>query len=299
MMTDVLHPGLAPVARALDRVEPILPVETARARQQLADVLAPITQSVWPEISHRLSLLTNTGIPVEFSWSTRHTALRWTAEVAGPEVPKADRLAIASGLAAVDAGWLDEMQAGRHLRYGAWLGGRHEDDTDELKVYGELPTGVSSLAPVRHPVLDGLDLEWRIAGVASNGTIELYGRGNIDRAVIDRCERVAFGTTGALPHAVVELLGRPELPRPALLSVAIDSDGGVEALTWFGFAERLFPGHDESVVALERCCSDEPGRELLRALAGGADDGRWRIGLIGARLGAAGSTSAQAAIRPS
>ena len=80
---------------------------------------------MWPEISHRLSLLTNTGIPVEFSWSTRHTALRWTAEVAGPETPKEDRLAIASELAGVDAGWLEEIQAGRHLRYGAWLGGRH------------------------------------------------------------------------------------------------------------------------------------------------------------------------------
>lgn len=299
MTTDVLHPGLAPVARALDRVEPILPVETARARARLADTLSPITQSVWPEISHRLSLLTNTGIPVEFSWSSRHTALRWTAEVAGPEVPKADRLAIASRLAGVDAGWLEDIQAGRHLRYGAWLGGRHDGHSDELKVYGELPSGVSALAPLRHPVLDDLDVQWRIGGVASNGTIELYGRGNIDRAVIDRCERIAFGTTGGLPDAAAQLLGHPELPRPALLSVAIDGDGGVEALTWFGFAERLFPGLDESLAALERSCPDERRMQLLRALAAGTDDGQWRMGLIGARLAAAGSTSVQAAIRPS
>ena len=90
MTTAELHPGLAPMERALDRVEPILPLETDRARRHLADALAPITQSVWPEISHRLSLLTNTGFPVEFSWSSRYTALRWTAEVAGPETPKED-----------------------------------------------------------------------------------------------------------------------------------------------------------------------------------------------------------------
>jgi hypothetical protein len=299
MMTAELHPGLAPVARALDRVAPILPVETARARARLVDTLTPITQSVWPEISHRLSLLTNTGIPVEFSWSTRHTALRWTAEVAGPETPKADRLAIASGAADVEAGWLGEIQAGRHLRYGAWLGGRHVDDTDELKVYGELPTGGPAPIAVHHPVLDDLDVEWRIAGVAANGTVELYGRGNVDGAVIDRCERTAFDTTGGLLDAVARLLGHPDVPRPALVSVAVDRDGHIEALTWFGFAERLFPTHDDTIAALERCCDDETRVQLLRALAAGADDGRWRVGLIGARLAAAGATSAQAAIRPS
>jgi hypothetical protein len=299
MMTTDLHPGLMPVARALDRVEPILPVETARARARLAATLAPITRSAWPEISHRLSLLTNTGIPVELSWSSRHTALRWTAEVAGPEVPKADRLAIAGGLAGVDTGWLQEIQAGRHLRYGAWLGGRHEGERDEHKVYGELPTGVSEPAPVRHPLFDDLGIEWRIGGVAGSGTVELYGRGAIDRAVIDRSERLAFATTGGLPEAVTRLLGRAEVPRPALLSVAVDRHGGVEALTWFGFAERLFADHDESVVALERWTADERRLQLLRALADGADDGRWRMGLIGVRLAADGSTSVQVAIRPS
>lgn len=299
MTTYELHPGLAPVERGLDRVEPILPVETARARQVLADALTPITRSVWPEISHRLSLLTNTGIPVEFSWSSRYTALRWTAEVAGPETPKEERLAIAAELAGVDAGWLQKIQSGRHLRYGAWLGGRHLGDRDELKVYGEFPTGAPAPVPVRHPSFDDLDIEWRIAGIGSDGTIELYGRGNINRAVIDRCEGAAFGTTGELQAAVARLLGTTDLPRPALFSIAIDRSGGVEALTWFGFAERLFPGHDESIAALEQWCRDESRRQLLRALAAGTDDGRWRVGLIGARLDATGSTSLQAAIRPS
>ena len=123
MTTVELHPGLAPVVRELDRVEPILPVETARARQRLADTLAPITRSVWPEISHRLSLLTNTGIPVEFSWSTRHTALRWTAEVRRAGDTEGGPAGHRQRLAGVDVGWLEAIQADRHLRYGAWLGG--------------------------------------------------------------------------------------------------------------------------------------------------------------------------------
>lgn len=298
-MTVELHPGLAPLARALDRVEPILPVETRRARQRLSDTLAPISGSAWPEISHRLSLLTNTGIPVELSWSTGPLALRWTAEVAGPETPKEDRLAIAAGLAGVDAGWLGEIQAGRHLRYGAWLGARHRAGTDELKVYGELPTGAPVRPPVAHPVFGDLEIEWRIGGVASTGTIELYGRGDVHGAVIDRCERAAFGTTGGLVAAIARLLDTPALPRPALFSISIDRHGDVEALTWFGFAQRLFPGHDECLAALEPWCPETSHVHALRALAGGADDGRWRVGLVGVRLAAAGSTSLQAAIRPS
>jgi hypothetical protein len=299
MTTSELHPGLAPVERALDRVEPILPVETARARRLLAATLAPITESVWPEISHRLSLLTNTGIPVEFSWSSRYTALRWTAEVAGPETPKEERLAIASELAGVDTGWLEAIQTGHRLRYGAWLGARHLAAGDELKVYGEFPTGAPTPLPVHHAALDGLEIEWRIAGVAMDGTIELYGRGNLDGPVIDRCERVALGTSGALQAAVARLLGHADVPRPALLSVAVDRDGVVDALTWFGFAERLFRTHEESIAALEQWCSDESRVHLLRAVASGTDDGRWRVGLIGVKLDAAGSTSLQAAIRPS
>lgn len=298
MTTSELHPGLVPVVRALDRGEPILPLETGRARRLLADTLAPITESVWPEISHRLSLLTNTGFPVEFSWSTRHTALRWTAEVAGPETPKADRLAIASELVGVDVGWLEELQAGRRLRYGAWLGARHIGDHDDLKLYGEIPAGAPAPPVAAHTAFDGLEVESRIAGVAANGTIELYGRGAVEAGAIDRCERAAFGTTGELRAAIARLLGTPELPRPALFSIAIEPDGAVEAVTWFGFAERLFAGHAASIAALEQWCPDESSSRLLRALAEGTDDGRWRVGLVGARLDASGSTSLQAAIRP-
>ena len=299
MTTYDLHPGLAPVAHALDRVEPILLIETARARRQLADALAPITQSVWPEISHRLSLLTNTGIPVEFSWSTRHPALRWTAEVAGPETPKEERLTIAGERAGVDVRWLQAIQADRHLRYGAWLGGRHLGERDDFKVYAEIPTGAAVSTPWHDPALDDLAMEWRIGGAGANGSIELYGRGDIDLGAIGRCERAAFGATGQIADAVTRLISGRELPRRSLFSIAFGQDGTVDSLTWFGFAQRLFASHEESIDALVRQCSDDTSERLLRALAAGPDDGRWRVGMIGARLDAGGSTSFQAAVRPS
>lgn len=299
MTTYELHPGLAPVERALDRVEAILPVETPRARRALAETLAPITLSIWPEISHRMSRLTNTGLPVDFSWSSRYTALRWTAEVAGPETPRPERLGIASRLAQVDTGWLAAIQPGGRLRAGALLGGRHHGDDDALKVYGDFPTGVAAPLPVQHAALEGLGLEWRFAGIATDGTIEFYGRGYADRAMLDGCEERAYGTTGEWRAAIARLTGSEALPRPALVSVAVDAAGEVEALTWFSFAQLLFPGHDETVAALEQWCADDTGRRLLHALTGGPDDGRWRVSMIGARLGANGSTSVQASIRPS
>lgn len=293
-----MHPGLAPVVATLARVAPILPVETARASDRLAETLRPITHSIWPEISHRLSLLTNTGIPVEFSWSTRHTALRWTVEVAGPETPKEQRLSIAADLAGVDAGWLQAIQDGQRVRYGAWLGGRHLTDTDELKVYGEFPAGAPAVLPVHHPAVDDLDVQWRIAGIATDGSLELYGRGQFGAAEIDACEHAAFGTTGALRAAVTDFLGGEDAPRPALVSIAIDRHGDVDTLTWFGFAERVFAGHEATVAALEQRCPDATRRALLQALTSGPADAKWRIGLIGVRLGADGATSVQAAIRP-
>ena len=274
--------------------------DRAGARARLADTLAPITHSVWPEISHRLSLLTNTGIPVEFSWSTRHTALRWTAEVAGPGDPEGGsaghrqqarrrRRRLARG---------DPGRPAPPLRRVARRAARRRDRRAE---------GVRR-APDRRPgarcrcatrPLDDLDLEWRIGGVAANGTVELYGRGDIDRAAIDRCERAAFGTTGELAAAVARLLGSPELPGRRCSASPSTATAGSRRSPGSGSRSGCSPGttnrsrHSSDGVPTNRAC------ELLRALAGGADDGRWRVGLIGARLAAAGSTSVQAAIRPS
>jgi hypothetical protein len=118
----------------------------------LADVVAQLGQSAWPEMVERWSRLTPTGFPIEFTVTDADPLLRWTAEIAGPEIVDAHRLGLVARHLAM-AGQpvpppplaaLQAVQQGRDLRYGAWLGGRTIDDTQSrFKLYAEIPAGVS------------------------------------------------------------------------------------------------------------------------------------------------------------
>src|SRR4051812_41850507 len=94
--------------------------------------VARLEASTWPEVVTRWSRLTPIGFPVEFTVGEDDAVLRWTAEVAGPELAEADRLPLAVRLLA-EAGQalpreltniLHAAQCGRTLRFGAWIGGR-------------------------------------------------------------------------------------------------------------------------------------------------------------------------------
>jgi hypothetical protein len=118
----------------------------------LAAVVAQLGQSAWPEMVERWSRLTPTGFPIEFTVTDADPLLRWTAEIAGPEIVDAHRFSLVARRLAM-AGQpvppllltaLQAVQQGRDLRYGAWLGGRAIDDTrSRFKLYGEIPAGVS------------------------------------------------------------------------------------------------------------------------------------------------------------
>jgi hypothetical protein len=96
------------------------------------------------------SLLTGTGSPIEFSFSTMTSDIRYTVEAGGARTPPAERLAEIDSLAD-DLGWgqscrestgpLRDLQNGGHLRWGGWLGVRHEEHGGEphYKVYVEVP----------------------------------------------------------------------------------------------------------------------------------------------------------------
>ena len=151
-----------------------------------------------------------------------------------------------------------------------------------------------------HPLLDDLDVEWRIAGVAA----ERHGR-----ALRSRAPSTARSSTAA---------SAPPSARRARCSTrspTCSADPGSPGRRCSASpstpmaASRRSPGSGSpsgcSRTTTTRSlrssggATDEIRVRLLRALADGADDGRWRVGLIGARLAAAGSISAQAAIRPS
>jgi hypothetical protein len=118
----------------------------------LAAAAAQLGQSAWPEVVERWSRLTPTGFPIELTITDADPLLRWTSEIAGPEIVDAHRLGLVARRLAM-AGQpvpspllaaLQAVQRGRDLRYGAWLGGRTIDDTrSRFKLYSEIPAGVS------------------------------------------------------------------------------------------------------------------------------------------------------------
>ena len=57
------------VASTVGRLHEVAPVEAARAGAVLEEVLRPVSATRWPEVAHRFSRLTNTGVPVEFAWA--------------------------------------------------------------------------------------------------------------------------------------------------------------------------------------------------------------------------------------
>jgi hypothetical protein len=124
----------------------------------LAFLLEGICASPWQEVAWSFSRLTGDGYPVEFAFSSADEAIRYTTEVAGPEVEEHRRLDHALHcLARLGEPHLPEeilalfrgIQMSRPLRYGAWVGARHDAEGDRSKVYVEVPrVGESDAYPL-------------------------------------------------------------------------------------------------------------------------------------------------------
>ncbi len=304
----------APVARTFERIRSTgltSPQDVASSERSLLEALRPVTGSAWPEVAWRSGLLTATGYPVELAWASRDAALRWTCEVAGPETPAADRLALAARSAGVSVEPWEVVQRGQRLQYGAWLGVRQQDGARRSKVYLELPTGDLAPGPWTGAGRDlagrVLDLTWRMAGVNDDGSVELYAR--VPELTWTQLGVVArlVGDDGRLVHLVRDLIRRPDrrdadLPQPSGLSLVLSPTGMPVALTWFTVATWVWPD-DAAVSAAVRRATGLVGcgtasRGLYRALSSGPDDGRWRHGMVGVGIDAAGSTWLQAGLRP-
>lgn len=289
------------VEAALARLAGPLPHAAAMAGTSLRRVLSPIGDSLWPEMAWRFSRLTASGMPVEFAWSSRETAVRWTAEVAPPESDERVRLAIAAAHlpdgSCIDLAPWQRLQRDARLKYGAWLGMRHADNTVG-KLYVELPADIVLPDRHRHPLLRAERMAWRMVGLNVDGSREYYGQGtSLDRATVAALADVVSGD-GARLDALLDALTRgQELPRPSGLSITLDADGKALALTWFVFAKALFRDDAETAAVLDALCDGAP-RALHAALAAGADDGAWRHGMVGAGIDARGRTWLQCGLRP-
>ena len=102
----------------------------------------------WPELLWSFSSLCQDQCPVEFTFSSEDNAVRYTTEIAGPELLEnlrldaacecLEELALESPPVAVVAEWR-KMQANAVLRWGAWLGVRHKGNNRAAKLYIEVP----------------------------------------------------------------------------------------------------------------------------------------------------------------
>lgn len=289
------------VEAALARLAGPLPQAAAMAGTSLRRVLSPIGDSLWPEMAWRFSRLTASGMPVEFAWSSRETAVRWTAEVAPPESDERTRLVIAATHlpdgSCIDLAPWQRLQRDARLKYGAWLGMRHAHDTVG-KLYVELPADIALPDRHRHPLLRADGMAWRMVGLNADGSREYYGQGtSLDRATVGRLADAVTGNGAALETLLAALTRRQELPRPSGLSLTLDAEGRALALTWFIFAKALFRDDTEAATMLGALCDGAP-RAVHAALVAGSDDGAWRHGMVGAGIDVKGRTWLQCGLRP-
>jgi hypothetical protein len=307
------------IGRPLDRLAARAPIAAAAARRALAAVLAPVAASKWPEVAWRASALTDDGFPAEFAWSSRDASVRWTAEVAAPETPQAERLELArkalqallgaagpAGLEPLSHGW---AQAQPHdlLRFGAWIGGRHGASGDRYKIYIERPQLARDAARQLSDLEEALSrrVVWRMAGAETPGTgFEVYGRTE-QQTLAGMRRALQWAGLECFPQieaALQALCWRPAGERPlgktSGISVSFDKNGPA-ALTWFAPARAAGRSTAEvasAVRAAAALCGGDTG--LLDALLDDPVHPLGKIGMVG--LGAArdGTTWIQASWRP-
>lgn len=286
-----------------------------RAEQAIRLTLAGTRKSIWPEIAWCTSTLTPGGYPLEFAWSSADPAIRWTAEVAGPEVSLDARLAMALDILRI----LDRPvvlpdflagKAGHGKRFGTWLGGRHRRSEDRYKLYLELATAhgwslVRRLLPETVVTAIPARTSWRMVGyTADSGIIELYGRvAHQEIWEIERLLTMCDLDPGPLVSLTDGLTGRDNraraLPGTTGVSLAIDRSGSVVAGGWFALARHLI-GQDH---VASHAISDTIERhdwcgEIYKAIITENDGEGTRFGMVGAGVNAARRPWLQIGCRP-
>lgn len=290
----------APIAATLQRLRAVLPAQADAAQAMLSRVLAPLDGSCWPEVAWSFSRLTNTGLPVEFAWTSREAAVRWTAEVAAAEIADQDRLARAAQ--ALDwtgdlAPWLRHQRDAK-LKFGAWASARHGDALTS-KLYVDLPEGrLPDAWRGRHALFDSALMFWRMCGVNPDGGLEFYARANeLDLATLRQLARATLGDAEPMVRRLAQVVAANDLPRPSGISLALSAEGQVRALTWFTFAKAIFRD-DAQTTACLRGLGEGVSAQVYAALAAGPSDGRWRHGMVGVGADIAGNAWVQCGVRP-
>lgn len=147
-MKPAATPLQTPIDRGVEISRRYYPAAAARMDAALPALLRPLLADGCDHARWGLSLLTDGGYPFEFTFTTLNEGIRYTLEVGIPGQKPQSRLEQArSLLRQVESGSFDEsglaflkqVQTGGALRYGAWVGMRHNEKDNACKVYAEVP----------------------------------------------------------------------------------------------------------------------------------------------------------------
>lgn len=182
---------MSPVQRALQIFSQTSPASAIRAESALNLLLDGVCTSPWQEVAWAFSPLTGDGFPIEFTFCSHDPAIRYTTEIAGAEVSEREKLKRAEQLMTqLEPHYSDcfsavfqQIQATGELAYGAWISGRHSEDSDRYKLYIEVPEASASKAmSLLHDTLGQTALlnraiELRMVGYeAASSRLEFYFR---------------------------------------------------------------------------------------------------------------------------
>jgi hypothetical protein len=217
----------------------------AEAIRSFTVCIDPFERSPWADVAWRFSRLMAGGSPIEFVFSTKDAALRYTVEVAGPELSEHARVDAACDLLSrlghtlpaseLVREWRN-LQAGFALKWGAWLGVRYGPTGESVKIYIEAPRGMraSTVPKAARPPLPGSRLHM-IGYEPTFGRKEFY----FSRVLTDRCELETLlqfvegsDQRQALLAAFTDICGMPvdSLLRWVTLGYSIASQGETESL---------------------------------------------------------------------
>jgi hypothetical protein len=252
-----------------------------RARASLDRAIAAIETTVWPGAVDYFSGLNADGFPVEFAFSSRDTAVRFTAEAAAPEVRAVERVDRAAALldhagVTIPGRFIDivsGLQAASSLAWGAAIGGRHDVSGDRMKVYVEVPQsrGAEYLDPeIRGARMQQAPVQVMLGWESGAGRLERYFRtASLDPSELSRVlDAAGLGDrAGELLHAVAESWqgsASAALRERWGLSLAGPLGGPADVVSLFKEANLLFGGDARTRTRL---------LETVQTLhAGGFDD---------------------------
>jgi hypothetical protein len=236
------------------------------------------------------SLLTCTGAPLEFSFSTLNSGLRYTVDVGGPDVAAGERLDRIQSLAC-SLGWGEQCAAlMRQLpgpgtvatpRWGAFLGVRHKphDGCPAFKIYAEVQPERAMATPrdleedLRFaPSLFGHDLPLVMVGRSSDTERrEFY---------FDLPKRGLDGDELTQLLAPVGLQDRKDELVDLILSCTLIREAGLP-LAHYGVSYSVLPGGLEPVMAIFAFAADFLGGDgiVRRQMLIAAHARGWTLGL--------------------